>query len=503
MEYISYSFILFVAAGLVTYALLPKYLGKYILLFASLLFVWLAGGFFSFGFLLTGIAISFFGARAISRSGSSIARTAVFLCVLLLLLAPLFYFKYQNFVEYTVQLIYQIRGLEYEPDLIERQAPLGISFYTLMLISYTADIYMKRYAPEPSFTGYALYGSCFGHIVQGPIDAYDEVGRDMQKPGGISYSDVLDGSLQLFAGLVKKLIISERLALFVNTVFSDQASFPFYILILSAAAFSLQLYTDFSGCMDIVTGIMRMFGIRLSRNFRQPFFSQSIAEFWRRWHITLGAFFRKYIYIPLGGNRKGWTRKQLNMAVVFFLSGLWHGGNWTFVIGTGLLHCFYMLLGDILRPARRSLLSLLHVSEDCTALRIIRSLWVFLLVTIGFVLFRSDSLAQAMAYLQGIVSFQSGAYEGLELYMFGLAPSDVAIILIGLCFIFLLSLGQEKKEVTETKKGDHQVALEQGSLYRLMESRKEDLVLLLMLLVILFGCYGRGYDSSAFIYANF
>ena len=496
MEYISYSFIAFMAAGLILYALLPKAFGKYALLLMSLLFVGLSGGAFSLAFLVLGILVSFFGAAAIERSKRNTVRSIIFIFVICFHLGLLFYFKYQNFWEYTKELLAFIRGEEYYPELIERSAPVGISFYTLMLIGYTADVFMRKYRAEHSLPVFASYASYFGHIVQGPIDPYDGLEGDIRKPGGIRYEDLMDGGLQLFIGLIKKLVISERLALIVNMVFPDYMSYSWGTLILAAAAFSLQLYTDFSGCMDIVTGASRMFGIHLSLNFRQPFFSQSVAEFWRRWHITLGAFLRKYIYIPLGGNRKGLFRKHLNTIAVFLVSGLWHGGNWTYVIGTGLLHCVYMILGEHLKPFNNAVKKALHLKDDMLPLRIFRSLWVFVLVTIGFVFFRSESVAAAVGYLGGIVSMQECIYGPLSLELLGLTASDAAVLAIGLLALLMLSLRAEKG------KGFLGLYTEREASAKLL-SRKETALLCMVVLVILFGCYGRGYDASAFIYANF
>ena len=178
-----------------------------------------------------------------------------------------------------------------------------------MLIGYVADIYMRKYRAETSISTFALYGSYFGHIVQGPIDAFDEVRADMEGPGRPGVQDMESGALLMLYGLFKKLVIAERLAVPVNAVFSDPASYHWSVLLICAFGFTLQLYMDFSGCVDMVTGISRMFGIRLSQNFRQPFFSQSIAEFWRRWHMTLGAFFQKVRVHP-PGREQAWGAPQ-------------------------------------------------------------------------------------------------------------------------------------------------------------------------------------------------
>ena len=485
MEYISYSFIVFVAAGLLVCALLPVRYRRYVLLSGSLLFVGLSGGFFSLGSLLLGIGLSFLAGRLIEASGSRTMRRWVLLLTVLFHLSLLFWFKYQDLWEYTKELYWYLRGTEYLPELTERRAPLGISFYTLMLIGYVGDIYMRKYRAETSLSTFALYGSYFGHIVQGPIDAFDEVRADMEGPGRPGVQDMESGALLMLYGLFKKLVIAERLAVPVNAVFSDPASYHWSVLLICAFGFTLQLYMDFSGCVDMVTGISRMFGIRLSQNFRQPFFSQSIAEFWRRWHMTLGAFFRKYVYIPLGGNRHGVLRKHLNTIVVFLLSGLWHGGNWTYIIGTGLLHCVYMILGQCLRPVNTAVLRLFHMDRDALPLRVLRSLWVFLLVTIGFVLFRSESVAMAMTYLGGMAGLQAGIYEAADLSVLGIGTPDILIILAGLLTVFYVSL---KREL------GHPVC---------SSARRRDLIGVLIFTVIVLGFYGRGYDASAFIYAAF
>lgn len=485
MEYISYSFMVFAAAGLIICALLPVRYRRYVLLSGSLLFAGLSGGFFSLGFLLLGTGLSFLAGRIIEGSDSRALRRWVLFLTVLFHLSLLFWFKYQDLWEYTKEFYWYLRGGEYLPELTERRAPLGISFYTLMLIGYVADIYMRKYRAETSLTAFALYGSYFGHIVQGPIDAFDDMRADMEEPGRPGARDMESGALLMLYGLFKKLVIAERLAVPVNAVFSDPASYHWSVLLISAFGFTLQLYMDFSGCMDLVTGISRMFGVRLSQNFRQPFFSQSIAEFWRRWHMTLGAFFRKYVYIPLGGNRHGMLRKHLNTVAVFLLSGLWHGGNWTYIIGTGLLHCVYMILGQCLRPVNEGALRLLHIDRESLPLRVLRSLWVSLLVTIGFVLFRSESVAAAMAYLGGIAGLQAGIYEAADLSVLGISAADILIILAGLLAVFYVSLNREL--------GRRACA----------EARRKDLICILVFTVIVLGFYGRGYDVSAFIYAAF
>ena len=499
MSYISYNFIALVAAGLILYALLPKALRKYVLLLMSAVYIFMAQGALSIGFLIAGTAVSFGGALFISQSEKAHIRSAVFILVIAFHLAVLFYFKYNNFIGYTELAVSELTGGSFEFEPVERVAPLGISFYTMMLIAYTADVYMRKYKAESSFTKFSLFAGYFGHIVQGPIDSYDETAESITSGHDIRFENIVNGSLRIAYGLFKKLVISERLAVIVNTVFGDYASFSWSYLALAAVSFSLQLYTDFSGCIDIVTGVSRLFGIRLSENFRQPFFSQSIAEFWRRWHITLGAFFRKYIYIPLGGNRNGKVRKYLNTIAVFALSGLWHGGKWTFVIGTGLLHCAYMITGELLRPVTELFYKTTGINRDSSLMKVIRMVRTFILVTVGFVFFRADSLTMAGGILSGIFTASSGmveeGYPMAEGFLnaVGMGAFDALILVISLIILFLVSVRAERGALCENRESRLEISL----------SSKESIAFVLFLAVILFGFYGRGYDASAFIYASF
>lgn len=499
MSYISYNFIALVAAGLILYALLPKALRKYVLLLMSAVYIIMAQGALSILFLAAGTAVSFGGALYISASEKAHMRRAVFILVIAFHLAVLFYFKYNNFIGYTELAVSELTGGTFEFEPVERQAPLGISFYTMMLIAYTSDVYMKKYKAESSFAEFSLFAGYFGHIVQGPIDSYDETGKSISSGHDICLENIVNGSVRIAYGLFKKLVISERLAVIVNTVFGDYASFSWSYLVIAAVSFSLQLYTDFSGCIDIVTGVSRLFGIRLSENFRQPFFSQSIAEFWRRWHITLGAFFRKYIYIPLGGNRKGKVRKYLNTTAVFALSGLWHGGKWTFVIGTGLLHCAYMIAGELLRPLTDLFYKNTGISKDSHVMKGVRIVRTFILVTVEFVFFRSDSLTMAGGILSGIFSLSAGIAEegypmaGGFLAAVGMSACDILILIISLAVLFSVSVLTERGAFDKT--GERALSLSISS--------KESIVFILLLAVIVFGFYGRGYDASAFIYASF
>lgn len=512
MSYISYGFVLLVAAGFVISRLVRPERKMWVLLALSLIFMALAGGKWTILFWLISTAAGFSAAFFLAGHGENRrivedlraeenpsavrnlrSRRLVLCAAVLFQLGLLIYFKYANLPHYTLEALGEISGREYEFEPIVRIELLGISFYTLMVIGYMIDVYRGEIPAVRSFPAFALFTGYFGHFVQGPIDSYGKAGESLTGSCRATFTDVQDGVLRILLGLFKKLVISERLAVLVNTIYGDHLSYGGWYLILAAGAFSLQLYTDFSGCMDLVSGVSGLFGVRIEENFRQPFFSESVAEFWRRWHITLGAFLRKYVYIPLGGNRKGIFRKCVNVMIVFLLSGLWHGGKWTFIIGTGILQGVYITLGELLHfftknRKRKESEAVGRAGVAAVFLRIFRRVRTFVLISAGFVLFRADSLTMAGEIFRGMAG--ESVYSEFEAGVFhaGLGRVDFAVLVIGLIILFLLSCWREKKGQIQILPG---------------EGMRTVACFAVLFLIILFGWYGRGYDMGAFIYSQF
>lgn len=505
MSYTSYGFFALIVAGLIMSRMAGPAGKKWVLLVMSLIFMAAAGGYETMVFWFISTAAGFAAALLLAHASSDKnifggqeasvplpiegkRKRGILFVAVAFQLGLLAYFKYANLPAYTMEAFYELTGRVYEFEEKERMALAGISFYTLMVIGYDIDVYRGEILTVRSFPAFSLFTGYFGHLIQGPIDSWQEAGKNLEAPSPASFSDFQDGCLRILSGLFKKLVISERLAIMVDTIYGDYASYGGWYLMLASVAFTLQLYTDFCGCMDLVLGVSRLFGVRLAENFRQPFFSESVSEFWRRWHITLGAFLRKYVYIPLGGNKKGALRKYINTIVVFLLSGLWHGGKWTFIIGTGLLQCFYMIVGALSEPLAERCYRLLRIRRTAPVLRLLRKLRTFVLITIGFVLFRSESLTMAGEILKGM--FRQGWYpeyaEGV--FYSGLGTGDFVILLIGLALLFLVSLWREKKGEQKILRG---------------EGLRTMACFAILLVVLVFGCYGKGYDISSFIYSRF
>lgn len=316
-------------------------------------------------------------------------------------IAILALFKYHNFfVESLIELFPSIGA---EKLLLNLILPVGISFYTFQALSYTIDVYKRKIEPTQDVVQFFAYVSFFPQLVAGPIERATQLLPQFGKIKQFDYAMAVDGIRQMLWGFFKKIVVADNCAVFVDNIWGDFAGQHGSTLVVAAFLFSIQIYCDFSGYSDIAIGCAKLFGIRLMRNFNVPYFSRDIAEFWRRWHVSLTTWFRDYIYIPLGGSRVSKLKVVRNTLVIFLVSGLWHGANWTFV-AWGAYHAVLFLPLIILGKNRKYTNV---VAEDRT-LPTIKELGqmtvTFFLAMIGWVLFRSVTIGQAWGFLQGIFS---------------------------------------------------------------------------------------------------
>ena len=321
----------------------------------------------------------------------------------LLNLGLLGFFKYFNFFADSFQSIMVLLGWDPGPMTLRIVLPVGISFFTFQTMSYTIDVYRQTIPPCRNLLDYATYVSFFPQLVAGPIERGATLLPQFQAPRTFEHDSAVDGARQILWGFFKKMVIADNLAVLVDSQYADPTQSSGILLIAATIAFAFQIYCDFSGYSDIAIGLGRWFGIRLSRNFAYPYFSQSLPEFWRRWHISLSTWFRDYLYIPLGGNRRSarWTR--LNIMATFIVSGLWHGAAWTFVVW-GTVHGLALLVdrGVVYRgPLPRTPISSNEPNRPdvATLMRIART---FTIVCLAWVLFRATSFQDAMIIYEHI-----------------------------------------------------------------------------------------------------
>jgi len=339
-------------------------------------------------------------------------RKLLLMTSLLVNLGILGYFKYFNFFIDNFHSAFRFFGADMNLTSLNIVLPVGISFYTFQTLSYSIDVYRGKFKPTRDFMAFAAFVSFFPQLVAGPIERATRLLPQFFEPRKFNYDQAQDGSRQILLGLFKKTVIADNCAEYVNLIFNNHQQYGASTLILGAVLFSFQIYCDFSGYSDIAIGTARLFGFRLMQNFAFPYFSRDIAEFWRRWHISLSTWFRDYVYIPLGGSRGTMGKKVRNTFAVFALSGLWHGANWTFLIW-GILHALFFLPLLLAGNNRNNLDVVGGSSLLPTPVELSRIMSTFGLVTIGWVFFRAENLSHAVSYISGFFDASILAVPGI------------------------------------------------------------------------------------------
>jgi alginate O-acetyltransferase complex protein AlgI len=300
----------------------------------------------------------------------------------------LFIFKYFNFLTGSVRSASHLFGLQYDPPLLAIILPVGLSFHTFQAMSYTIEVYRRRVPAEKHLLEYALYVAFFPQMVAGPIERPYELLPQFHREPRISFEGVRAGMVQALWGLFKKMVLADNVADFVKLIYDTPRHYNGAALSLATLLFSIQIYCDFSGYTDIALGLARMMGYELRINFMQPYFSRSVGEFWRRWHISLSTWFRDYVYIPLGGNRVKLSRHYANLMITFVISGLWHGANWTFVLW-GFLHAVYLIVAQAISPFVPRFARVPRL-QAC-----VKVVVTFSMVTFAWIFFRANTVADS------------------------------------------------------------------------------------------------------------
>ena len=348
-------------------------------------------------------------------------------------------FKYYDFFALSFAEAISNFGLQVNPATLNVILPVGISFYTFHGLSYVIDIYYERIKPEKNFIEYGVFVSFFPLLVAGPIERATHLLPQIKSKREFDYSRVVDGMRQILWGLFKKIVIADSCANFANEIFQNQTDYSGSTLILGALFFTFQIYGDFSGYSDIALGTARLFGIDLLRNFAFPYFSRDIAEFWRRWHISLSSWFKDYLYIPLGGNKGGTWIKVRNTFIIFIVSGFWHGANWTFIIW-GLLNAFYILPLIIFKKNRNNI-DIVAQGKNLPNLKEIFSIGMtFSLTVFAWIFFRSESVTLAFEYIAEIFSKST-----LSIPYFSGIGTSIPVVLFLVLFFTIEWIGRENE----------------------------------------------------------
>lgn len=397
------------------YLIVNNSLKNYVLLMSSLFFyAW--GEPRHLAIMLIICVLNYFGGRIVDFIKNGLLRKAMLFLVIALNLSVLGYFKYIDFIIVNLN-----SAFHWNISALGVVMPIGISFFIFQSLSYVIDVYRKEVEVQREFVKLTLYISFFPQLIAGPIVKYHDIMQylDCREE---NFSNVVVGTKRFIVGLGKKVLIANTLGQVADQIFqTGSTGIDFRIAWLGAICYSLQLYYDFCGYSDMAIGLGRIFGFRFLENFNYPYISKSITEFWRRWHISLGTWFKEYLYIPLGGNRMGSMRTYINLGIVFLATGIWHGANWTFVIW-GLWHGTFLII------ERK-----LNVKQWGNQYLYLQHIYTILAFVLGWVIFRSDSIVEAISYIKvmfGLYSSNTVIYT-LEYYMTG------KIIFILLVAIFL------------------------------------------------------------------
>lgn len=369
--------------------------------------------------------------------------------------------------------------------------PIGISYYTLQSIAYVTDVYRGTILPERDLLKYTTFITYFPAIVQGPISRYRALSRELfHKRHRFDYDRFCMGLQLILYGLIKKLVIADNISVFVNRVYTNLWRYEGFTLYVAMIAYSIQLYMDFSGCVDICRGVSALFDVHLVHNFDKPYFSMSIKEFWQRWHISLSSWLRDYVYIPLGGNRKGVFRKYRNILVTFLVSGIWHGTGSTFLVW-GLLHGWYQIIGEWSEPVRRKVKRWLHVVDGSASEKIYRILITFHLVAFAWIFFRASDMAEAWDYITKMMTFNPWVLTDGSLFAIGISYHMMTFLVINIIVIFYIEYRQLK--------GVHF----REAIARQHIGIRWFLYFLMIYDVLILGAYGADFSASAFLYGGF
>lgn len=404
-------------------------------------------------------------------------------------LSILFFFKYFNFLNETFISIFNQFDTKWVVPNFNVLLPVGISFYTFQALSYTMDVYRDDIKAESNFAKYALFVSFFPQLVAGPIEKSTNLLPQLTKAHKFNYTRIKEGLLLMLWGLFKKIVIADRLAVVVNTVYNSPQQYEGFSLIIATVFFAFQIYCDFSSYSDIAIGSAKVMGFDLMENFNRPYFSKSIAEFWRRWHISLGGWFRDYLYFPLGGSRVSKLKKYRNVMIVFLLSGLWHGASWNFVIW-GALHGSFQVLGYEFTSIRKKTTSLFKIRKDSFSYKLYQVIFTFMLVDFAWIFFRSNNFTDTKYILSNILNFNPWVVFDGTLYKLGLDEYDFKLAIYLIIFLLIIQLIQRRIIINNWIKNQH--VFLRWSIYFIG-----------IYSIIIFGYYGSGYEASQFIYFQF
>ena len=406
-------------------------------------------------------------------------------------LSILFFFKYFDFAVMNINRVLSILNVELITTHFDVLLPVGISFYIFQALSYTMDMYRGDIYAEKNFLKYALFVSFFPQLVAGPIERSKNLLRQLNEEHSFSYAKMCDGLMLMIWGYFMKLVIADRIAILVDTVYAPNAMYDGKYVLLASVLFAVQIYCDFAGYSTIAVGAAKVMGFELMENFNCPYFAETVSEFWRRWHISLSSWFRDYLYIPLGGNRKGTVRKYMNTMVVFLVSGLWHGAQWSYVIWGGL-NGLYQVVGGLLTPFKKKFAKKMPTIENSVFMKIARTVVTFILVDFTWIFFRANSLKDGLTLIGRLFEINNPKLlENGALFDLGLNRQNFVVLIIAMMILLIADIAKYNQIKVRERILNANIVI------------RWSIIVISVVSILIFGIWGSGYQATNFIYFQF
>ena len=403
----------------------------------------------------------------------------------------LFVFKYYNFfLDFLNEFLGRLHCgiIDRRFDLL---LPVGISFYTFQALGYIIDVRRRDIQPERNFFKYALYVSFFPQLVAGPIERAESLLAQLKFEKSLKTVKIREGILLILWGYFLKVVIADRAAILIDTVYGNISTYGGMFAVVATVLFAFQIYCDFYGYSIIAKGAALILGIELMNNFKSPYLSTSVAEFWHRWHISLSSWFRDYLYVPLGGNRKGRLRKYVNLMIVFLTSGLWHGADWSFVAWGGCNGAF-QIFGELSKKIRKSCNKIAGFDENTLSHRLFQIFVTFVFVDFTWIFFRASSFRDAIEVIQSILTVHNPwiLFDG-SLYQLGIGQKEISLLIYALMLLIFIDIMNDRNIRIRD------VILNQEWWFQAL------FITVSILFILIFGSWGPGYNSASFIYFQF
>ena len=490
MAFNSIQFIIFLPIVVLLYYVIPKKVRYIWLLLASYFFYMCWNAKYAV-LILTSTLITYFCALGVEKF-EEVSKKKLFVVLgLVSNLGIFFFFKYTNFAIEIISKVFMKAHVELNLPTVDVLLPVGISFYTFQALGYMIDVYRGECKAERNFLRYALFVSFFPQLVAGPIERSKNLLSQLKEDRRFDFEKARDGVLLILWGFFLKLVLADRMAMFVDGVYGDLQTFGGWYVVIATVLFGLQIYCDFYGYSMIATGSAKLLGIDLMENFNAPYFSTSVGDFWRRWHISLTSWFKDYLYVPLGGSRKGTFRKYLNKMIVFLVSGLWHGASFAYVFWGGL-NGLYQVVGEILTPFRKKVRAVLHFDETTLGYKLVAGLLTFVMVDFSWLFFRAGSLSVAKEALTQMFTVKN-PWILTDMTLYGCGLDQRNFILLMACILVLVVADICKVKGVAIR----EVITKQDPVIRWI------LIAFFVTFIMIFGIYGPQYEAANFVYFQF